>query len=253
MFSATRLLGGLLNQGLGRSTPSLGGGLLGTAAKVAGVAAVGGAAYAAYRHYQAGGFGRGGPGLFGGAPEAPGAASGAGFAGATTAGGGPGWTDAAGAGFGGNAGGWASQPSAPAAAPAPAPTGRSAAPPAQPTSAEEEEALLLVRAMIAAAQIDGQIDAAEQQRIVEGAAHAGFGPAEQQALQRELASPQPPNVLLGQVRGPDLGAQFYLVTLLAVDLDNDAEKTYVRALPLVLQLPPEKVAEIHQQLGVPRP
>ncbi|MEQ9324077.1 MAG: hypothetical protein RIF41_33240, partial [Polyangiaceae bacterium] len=68
MFSATRLLGGLVSHGFGRTARNAlgGGGMMGTAAKVAGVAAVGGAAYAAYRHYQAGGFGRGGPGLFGG-------------------------------------------------------------------------------------------------------------------------------------------------------------------------------------------
>ena len=65
MFSATRLLGGLVSHGFGRTARrALGGGsMMGTAAKVAGVAAVGGVAYAAYRHYQAGGFGRGGPGL----------------------------------------------------------------------------------------------------------------------------------------------------------------------------------------------
>jgi uncharacterized membrane protein YebE (DUF533 family) len=105
--------------------------------------------------------------------------------------------------------------------------------------------------MIAAANIDGQIDSAERDRILKGAASAGFGPEEQQALETELANPHAPNVLLGQVRRPDLAAQFYLVTLLATDLDSDPERTYVKALPLILQLPPAKVGEIHQQLGVP--
>ena len=54
MFSATRLLGGLVSHGFGRTARNAlgGGGMMGTAAKVAGVAAVGGAAYAAYRQWR---------------------------------------------------------------------------------------------------------------------------------------------------------------------------------------------------------
>jgi uncharacterized membrane protein YebE (DUF533 family) len=109
---------------------------------------------------------------------------------------------------------------------------------------------LLVRAMIAAAHIDGRIDETEHQRILASAQRAGFGPSEHEALARELAAPHPPNLLLGQVRDPEMAAQFYLVTLLAIDRDNDAEQSYVRALPLVLQIPPQRVAEIHAQLGL---
>jgi uncharacterized membrane protein YebE (DUF533 family) len=266
MFSATRLLGGLMGNGLGRTARTAfgGGGMLGTAAKVAGVAAAGGVAYGAYRHYQAGGFGQGGPGLFGGdrAAGPGGGAAPGGFAGAGAAAGGmppgaspPAFTNAAGAGFGGGGGGGGSAAGFGTGVPAPPQQQAAAtpqAPQSQPTSAEEEQAMLLVRAMIAAANVDGVIDAAERQRILQGAANAGFGPDEKQALERELAAPHPPNVLLGQVRSPELAAQFYLVTLLATDMDSDVEKTYVRALPVVLSMPETKVAEIHQQLGVPR-
>ena len=272
MFDATRLLGGLIETGLGRSgsvaqqpAPAQSGGIgWGTVAAVGGAAAAGGLAYAAYRHYKGGGPGQAGPGPVGATPPGGGFAGGAGgfaggaggfgggaggFGGGAGGPGGPGgysppaFTTAEGAGFGAAAG----------SPPVPAATSASAQAPAQPdvaASAAQEQALLLVRAMIAAAHIDGRIDETEQQRILASAQRAGFGPGEQQALARELATPQPPNQLLGQVRDPEMAAQFYLVTLLAIDRDNDAERSYVRALPLVLQIPAQRVAEIHGQLGL---
>jgi uncharacterized membrane protein YebE (DUF533 family) len=292
VFSATKLLGGLIDTGglLGGGPPaaaqaSAGGSSVpwGTVAAVAGVAAVGGVAYGAYRHYKAGGFGQGGPGLFGGTPEAAqpppqaagfgaGTAAAAGFGGGAPGGFGaqplqpqgfspPAFTTAEGAGFGGGAArAHAAAPAPPAAPMAPAAPAAPMAP-AAPAAVghdgsfgpEEQQALLLVRVMIAAANVDGRIDDGERQRILQGAERAGFGAGERAALERELAQPQAPNVLLGQVRDPEMAAQCYLVTLLAVDRDSEVERTYLRALPLVLQLPGEKVAQIHAQLGAPPP
>ena len=78
-------------------------------------------------------------------------------------------------------------------------------------------------------------------------------PAERQALLHELANPQPPTQLLSQVKDPELAQQFYLCTLLAIDIDTDAERNYVLGLPAMLGLSQEQVAQIHQQLNVPLP
>ncbi len=259
MFSATKMLGAVMERGLG------GGGMLGTAAKVAGVAAVGGVAYGAYRHYKAGGFGQGGPGLFGGGSAAPlgqpplsppsanpfaGAAGG--DAGGNPFGGAMPTAQAAGAHpFAGGAppGGnpWAAA-SAPQPAGAPS-TAASAPGPGAPTAGEEEQALLLVRAMIAAAYVDGRLDETERANIVQAAESAGLGPSERQALEHELSHPWRPNVLFGSVEDVALLRQIYLVTLLAIDRDSPVEQAYVAGLPLFLGLSPTDVATIHQELG----
>jgi uncharacterized membrane protein YebE (DUF533 family) len=149
----------------------------------------------------------------------------------------------------------------PGATPTPAPAAGAVpyvspgAPPAEPRhEAQEAEALLLVRAMIAAAAIDGQIDPTERQAIVAAAGRAGLQGAELAALERELASPHRPAALLGQVNSPELAKQFYLVTLLAIDVDAPSEHAYVAGLPGMLGLSAESVQAIHQQLGrAPRP
>ncbi len=104
--------------------------------------------------------------------------------------------------------------------------------------------------MIAAANIDGCIDTQEQQQIVAGAERAGMGPAERQVLTAELGAPHAPYGLLGQVHDHEMAKQFYLVTLLAIDRDSEVEQVYVRALPLILRIPNDEVAQIHQQLGI---
>lgn len=109
--------------------------------------------------------------------------------------------------------------------------------------------MLLVRAMIAAAYVDGNLDAQERNNIMKAASNAGMGDAEQRALEHELANPKRPNVLLGQVQNPELAKQVYLVTLLAIDRDSPVEQAYVAGLPIYLGLTPADVGAIHQQLG----
>ena len=253
MFSATKLLGGVMENGLS------GGGLLGTAAKVAGVAAVGGVAYGAYRHYKAGGFGGSATGPNAPAPfgsPGPGAPTGVGgnpFAGAHNAsqsgnpfgGGTPQIQTQTGNPFGDGQSSTGSNPWAQTTNP----QANAASQAAPPSPDEESLALLLVRAMIAAAYVDGGLDPAERGRIVAGAENAGMGPNERQALERELGAPRVPCRLFGDVTDPSVAKQIYLVTLLAIDRDTPAERAYVAGLPFFLGLSPADVAAIEQQLG----
>lgn len=133
----------------------------------------------------------------------------------------------------------------------PLPTGQ-AAPPRGAADAERQ-ALLLVRAMVAAANVDGAIDAEERRRVVERVAAAGLGAAERAALEQELAAPQPPYVLLREVGTRELAEQFYVVSLLGIACDTDAERAYLRGLPYVLGMRPEDVARLHARLGVAQP
>jgi len=284
MFSATRLLGGLVSNGLGKAArgvlgdnmPStgFGRGAMGVAAGAAGLAAVGGVSYMAYKHFkdkpaagtpaatsaaQAGfgsspaqaGFGSAAPPTPGAAPGAPPATAQPGFAGIAPGSGallgerGALVQDPSAAGFGSG-----SPPTTPTAT-APAPTTTSAA--AATSAGDEANALLLVRAMIAAAYVDGKLDGEERQHILDGAARGGMTEAERSTLDKELSQPVSPHYILGQVTDAELARQLYACTLLAIDVDSDREHAYVRGLPLMLSMSDESVKQIHDQLGVPLP
>ena len=105
--------------------------------------------------------------------------------------------------------------------------------------------------MVAAAYADGMLDDKERADILSRIEHAGVGAAERQALTQELASPKPVASLASEVDSPELAEQFYIVSLLSMNLDTEAERAHMRALPGLLRLAPEHVAALHQRLGAP--
>ena len=106
------------------------------------------------------------------------------------------------------------------------------------------EAMLLVRAMICAAHADGHIDADEQVRILDRLVAAGLGSEERALLVRELATPADPATLFADVRDPLLAEEIYVVSRLAITLDDTAEHAYLTRLAHRLGLTPVQVAEL---------
>lgn len=253
-MDATSLLGAMLGSGFGRGRgPSLGT----VAAGAAGVAAVGGLGYLAYRHFQGqkdpqapqpaqAGWGAA-PGASA-APPGPGGIGGflSGITGSTSSL----RTD----GFSVPGYEWQQSGGQPAVQPPPvAPF--NPAPPTQPAApgaaAQNDQALLLVRAMIAAAYADGLIDDVERVDIISRLDSAGVAPREREMFLRELASPKPVTALAADVKSPEMAEQFYVVSLLAMKIDSDAERAYARMLPSLLNLSAEQVAAIHQKANLP--
>jgi uncharacterized membrane protein YebE (DUF533 family) len=142
---------------------------------------------------------------------------------------------------------WGAQPAAPSAAP-PQPADPSTAP-----SPEQASSLLLLRAMIAAIHADGVADATERARIVGELAELGLSAEDRAALEQEIDHPKPIALLASEVKSPELAEQFYTVSLLAIDVDHEAERAHLRMLPALLRLTPEVVAQVHQRLGVAPP
>ena len=145
---------------------------------------------------------------------------------------------------GGAAGGYARPGAAPAAAPATA----------QPlTQADvQRTALLMLRSMIQAAKADGQIDAAEIERITgkideEDAAEARAFVLEQMRGPPDVAG------LVREVRSPVEAAQVYGAALIAIEVDTPAERDYLARLARELGLEPGTVAQLHTSFGVPAP
>jgi uncharacterized membrane protein YebE (DUF533 family) len=115
----------------------------------------------------------------------------------------------------------------------------------------ERTADLILRAMISAAKADGLIDGGEMQRIGSRLEQAG---ADQEARDFVLAELQKPPDLEGLTRGghsPEVAAQLYAASLLAIEVDTAAERDYLRRLAGRLGLDAATVQRIHQMMDVP--
>lgn len=115
-------------------------------------------------------------------------------------------------------------------------------------AASEENAKLMIRAMIMAAKADGEIDAEERTKILDKLNDASD--EEIAFVQAELDAPVDP-MALAKDAGTSAAAQVYAAALMAISVDTDAEKTFLMGLAQSLMLDPAKQAEIHQSMGKP--
>lgn len=134
--------------------------------------------------------------------------------------------------------------------PPPRPASIPAVPPPAPAAERTGEAVLLIRAMIAAANADGVIDAEERQRILERFRGADLSPEEQNFLAGELLSPATIDSLLADVRSAETARQLYAVSLLAITVDTEAERLYLRTLADRLGLSAGERDDLHARLGM---
>jgi uncharacterized membrane protein YebE (DUF533 family) len=142
-------------------------------------------------------------------------------------------------------------PAAPAAADLPIEV-RGASSPAD-EAVLASRALILLRAMISAAKADGTIDQGEMDRIFEKLDESDADAEAKDYVLQEMRAPLDLDGLVAQAQSPDLAAQVYAASLLAIEVDTDAERAYLARLAQGLALPPAAIAHIHQTLGVAQP
>lgn len=112
----------------------------------------------------------------------------------------------------------------------------------------ESDAAHLIRAMIAAANADGLIDAEERARILEHALEAGLDPAAQKFLMAELKAPATLEQIVAVTR-PELRMETYAAALIAISVDTDAERSYLARLAQALALEAAEIERVHEQVG----
>ncbi len=121
-----------------------------------------------------------------------------------------------------------------------------------PTVADADAAELVLRAMLGAAKSDGKLDKAEVAQLTAKLEEDGETSPEERALvDAELARPADPQALAALVRSPAQAAQVYAASIMAIQIDTEAERAYLRALAQALGLPPAAVAELHRMTGAP--
>ena len=102
--------------------------------------------------------------------------------------------------------------------------------------------------MIAAARADGRLDAQESQVIFRRIESLGMDPENQALLVAEMDRPVDMDAIVNSADSPEVAAEIYLASRLAIDVDTAAEKSYLAMLAARLNLPPELVTELNRQV-----
>ena len=130
----------------------------------------------------------------------------------------------------------------------PAPTGSAFLPEAGDQAANDALGLTLVRAMIAVARADGRLDAQESQAIFQRIEALALDAESQSLLVQEMGHPVDVDAIVNSASSPEIAAEIYAASLLAVEVDTAAERAYLVMLAARLRLPRELLAELEHQV-----
>jgi tellurite resistance protein len=122
------------------------------------------------------------------------------------------------------------------------------APEAGQPAAEDAEALLLVRAMIAAAKADGGIDAAERRSIAGQLDAAGLTAGERDFVLADFDRPLAPEALAKQATDAMLRARLYAASVAAIGEISAPERAWLDRLSAALKLDRAAAAAIEERL-----
>ena len=107
---------------------------------------------------------------------------------------------------------------------------------------------ILIRAMINAAKADGHVDDEERQNILQRV--GDVGEEELAFLDHELSSPLDVDGFIQSI--PEgMGSEVYAMSLMGIQLDENAEAEYLFQLAQGLGLDAETCNNIHRELGAP--
>lgn len=112
----------------------------------------------------------------------------------------------------------------------------------------EEHSHAVLRALIAAAKADGEIEAREQQMIDGEIGKHTDDPQLQQWFAAEVSKPLDAHEVAQAASGdPAVAAEMYLVSVILVDDQRDAERSYLDELAAALQIDPDLQVHLEQQ------
>ena len=144
-------------------------------------------------------------------------------------------------------------PGATVAAPTPPLPSTSIDPESIDATESGQEAVLLIRAMIAAANADGVIDEDERNRILKKLETVDLSDQEHSFIVKELMSPAGLEDIVSQVKSPETAKKVYTVSLLAIEVDTDAERAYMNTLAQRIGLTESDIDDIYRTLKIEKP
>jgi len=114
----------------------------------------------------------------------------------------------------------------------------------------QQNAQLILRAMINAAKADGHIGPSEIERITGKLEKIGADDEGRSFVLQEMGKPIDLDAITREVASEELGAQIYAASLLAIEVDTPAEKEYMQNLAAELQLNSDTVRRLHRLMGL---
>lgn len=115
----------------------------------------------------------------------------------------------------------------------------------------EQSSELILMAMMNAIKSDGQVDQKELNRITSKFQELGVDDETQNYLINQLQQPMETEKLIAATQGqPQLAAQIYAASLLAIEVDTQAEKDYLNQLAANMGLSPQVTGRIHEMVGL---
>lgn len=115
----------------------------------------------------------------------------------------------------------------------------------------EEDAEIIIKAMINAAKADGQIDETEINKITGKLVKGGLTDEEKKFIVTEAQKPMDLDKVVSSAGGQiEMAAQIYAASMLAIEVDTAAEQEYMKQLAAGLGLHPEVASYLEQTLGV---
>lgn len=115
----------------------------------------------------------------------------------------------------------------------------------EPDAATNDDAMLMIRAMIGAAAADGRIDGDEQQKILDNLQSGGeLGSDAEDFLARELNNPASAADLASSARNREQAAQIYAAARIAIDPDTAGEREFLADLAQRLDMDDALAAHI---------
>ena len=121
--------------------------------------------------------------------------------------------------------------------------------PVETPAAAESHAKLLLSAMINAAKADGNVDAEEQSLILGHADKLNLSDEERNFLFQELSKPFDMEPVVRGATTPELAAEVYAVSRIAVGTASPAENSYLHVLAGRLKLPQAVTGQIDNGLA----
>jgi uncharacterized membrane protein YebE (DUF533 family) len=140
----------------------------------------------------------------------------------------------------------------------PAPVGTNALPPPAPAAAGSgfeaevqtpDQALLYIRAMIAAAASDGQIDEKEQRTIFSALTQVGMSAHAAEFLQKELQKPLTVEELVQASDTLKTALEVYTAARVVIEPDSEKEQRFLQQLRDGLDIEPKLAAQVDAQVS----
>ena len=132
-------------------------------------------------------------------------------------------------------------------------SGQAMSPAADVTALSDKDAMvrsrLLVKAMVAAAKADGQIDEKERLNINKQIAKLELDDDSALFISDEMVKPLNAKEIADEVDSPETAAEIYLVSRAIIDVDNEKELSYLHELEKALDLPVELVTELDKKIA----